>query len=185
MNAKIAALSNRLKADIHLHYQDTKLIIVVMNGTAMSGKDTFVKLATKCIHGYYKASIIDWVKDKLNVTDKTQKTKEVRKRLSDHLDANIELAYSHLFDNVNLNARNLVFVDIREPYVINRFVHDCEIVLKVRPITVHVNRNAGEDMGNHADQNTKNYIYDVEVDNNGTLDQLKIEAIKFRDKYLI
>jgi len=185
LTKKRAELQARINADIYLHYQDASLTIVIMNGSGGCGKDTFVKMATKSL-GYYKTSIIDYPKEVLGVTDKTIKSNEVRKRLSDYLDNNFNECFEVLIKKVKENARNIVFVDIRETDVIALFSYFCLMDLDTLPITVHVDKGT-EKKGNHADDDTDTdkYEYDIYIDNNKTLDDLNDKAIKFRDKYLI
>ena len=185
INALRKRISKMLNASIYLHYTDNECKIFVMNGSGGSGKDTFVKAVM--LEGrisYYKTSIIEWVKEQLNYKEgKTPKTEEIRKQLSDYLDEHKEEAYNILLKRIEDNKRNYVFVDIREPGIIKRFVRDCENRFNVKPMTIHISRPGYDIVSNHADANTKEYNYDVYIVNKDLKEFIDI-AIQFRDKHI-
>ena len=71
--------------------------------------------------------------------------------------------------------KGFVFVMCREPQEIKKFVD------RLGAKTVCVRRKEAENaaVSNHADANVLDYEYDYYIDNNGTLEELKIKAQEF------
>ena len=71
--------------------------------------------------------------------------------------------------------KGFVFVMCREPQEIKKFVD------RLGAKTVCVRRKEAENavVSNHADANVLDYEYDYYIDNNGTLEELKVKAQEF------
>lgn len=166
--------------------------IFIVNGAPGCGKTTFesmVKLESEknsCIVGVY--STIDFVKEiaKKCGWDGT-KSPENRKFLSDLKDLLTEwndvpyketLKWIEKFEfrlwqwDVNIN-RSIIFIDCREPNEIKRL---CD-TLKAKSILIRRADVENLEASNHADKNVLNYKYDIVIDNNGNLDDLRQKAV--------
>lgn len=169
--------------------------VVVVNGSAGAGKSTFEEMCSFILGPYYRSrSSIDKVKEiAKNCGWDGSKDLVNRKFLSDLKDllTNFnDLPYQDMkkeilsFENellsYNINPKKaFIFCDIREPQEIQRMKDD------FNAITLLVRRDAAESAptSNHADANVLNYNYDYIVDNNGTYEELRIEASKFINKF--
>lgn len=173
--------------------------IIVINGKAGTGKDTFV-LMCKDILGATKvlnASTIDFVKEVAEYCgwDGT-KTPENRKFLSDLKDVltqwgNVPLkkvcqeirTWQNLWIAAGEYDKTVVFIHCREPKEIQKL---CDELNTYEPITLLVRRDAAESVKqvNHADNEVLNYEYDYVVSNNGSLSELRARAEEFLRDYL-
>ena len=90
------------------------------------------------------------------------------------------LSFENELLSYNINPKKaFIFCDIREPHEIQRMKDD------FNAITLLVRRDAAVSAptSNHADANVLNYNYDYVVNNNGTYEELRIEASKFINKF--
>ena len=153
--------------------------IIVINGPAESGKDTFIELVNK----YAKVinfSTIDKIKEiaKQRGWD-GKKTEKDRKFLSDlkkltteYNDMafkNTELAIKDFYQSDN----EILFIHIREPEEINR------VVKQFKALTLFLKRDSIEIIkSNSSDANVGNYQYDYVI-NNSTSEKLDEQALHF------
>lgn len=166
--------------------------IFILNGSGGVGKDTFVNF----VYSYNKAvkgltvdhtSSISLVKHYArNIGWKGDKTEKDRKFLSDLKMALTEYNDSP-FDSLrecvhnfrNSHTYDILFIDIREPEEIERAKREfnAQTILitsdKVEQVT-----------SNMADAGVFHYDYDIEIENNGTLEDLFDAAIKFSKEYI-
>lgn len=153
--------------------------IVIINGYPESGKDTFINYCSQ----YAKVkniSTVDRVKEALKILgwDGKSKTPEVRKALSDMKDISTKL-FNGPFNYVTLEAKvahntEIVFIHCREPEEIDKLKN------ALGAATLLIDRvKSDRQITNHADQKVYNYSYDYIVDNNDTLDMLKLHAKLF------
>jgi hypothetical protein len=87
-----------------------------------------------------------------------------------------DIPYKKICESIDIAERegfDAMFIDCREPEEIKRFVED------FNAITVFVQRGEVAFFGNHADDNVRNYQYDITIDNSRGLDELKQEATIF------
>lgn len=168
------------------------LRIIIVNGAAASGKSTFESICSDIVGNAFceSRSTIDKVKE---IAYECQwnglKTNRNRKFLSDLKDLLSEYndlpnrdVIDHLCDweqeiqyyNVG-NKLHIFFIDAREPEQIQHLKD------QLKAITVLVRRAAAEEQpaSNHADEHVLDYKYDWEIDNNGTLEDLKYSAQEF------
>jgi len=157
--------------------------VVVINGAARSGKDTFVALFKQAFAGnVVSLSTVTDVKlaaEVLGVYESEGKTDATRKLWSDIKDA--WTAYNDgpfrsivgkiggwIFGTNYLTDDMVFFIHVREPGEIEKFKKHygdhCTTLLIERP-----GMPAPE---NHADQEVKNYSYDLEILNSGSLADL-------------
>lgn len=173
--------------------------IFIVNGAPGSGKTSFeslVKLESKkqnIIVEIY--STIDFVKNiaKDCGWDGT-KTLENRKFLSDLKDLLTEwndvpfkktlqwldsIQY-RLWQNDVLEKYCIIFIDCREPAEIKKL---CDAT-GAKSILIRREDVENTQTSNHADRDVFEYNYDIVIDNNGTLDDLKARAFDFIEKDL-
>lgn len=171
------------------------LKIVIVNGVAEHGKDTFVGFIKKNFNGtVINHSTVATVKEAskfFGADEAKQKGDKERRLWSDLKDAYTRYCDGPFREIVELvesirwskkqGDRILIFVHAREPAeiekVANRYPMDCVTVL-VRGAKSHV-------PDNHADMGVEDYAYDVYVENVGTLDDLEESAKVFIENVLL
>ena len=161
--------------------------LVIINGSGGVGKDTFIDLCDKWVKTY-RVSSVDKVKEAAKILGwNGQKMENDRKFLSDLKLLSTEYcdhSYEYIKQCVtnfieNEFESNVMFMHIREPREIQKVkeVFDCYTIL----IT---NNNVSKISSNMADDNVENFKYDFVICNDGSLDDLKQEAIDFLFKIL-
>lgn len=157
-------------------------IIVIINGTGGSGKDTFVEFCSKYTN-VMNFSSIDKVKEVAKVIGWTgSKTDKDRKFLSDLKKLTTEyndMAFNSIKDAVTIfkdNEDNLLFIHIREPEEIERAKNAFDAK------TLLIKRIGLENIStNYSDASVDNYSYDYIIKNT-TLEELDENAKKFVKK---
>ena len=163
--------------------------ILVINGKARSGKDTFCKYAYDNRGLVYPVSTVDKVKQVAMLAGwHGEKDEKSRKFLSDLKDAMTDyndMPREYVIDFMKLrivmheaSVDDIIFlVQSREPEDIQRWVD----INNAR--TVHISRPGTEQIwGNHADDNVDNYVYDYYLVNDGTKEEWACKTIEFIDK---
>lgn len=162
--------------------------IVIINGHGGAGKDQFVKEVRSLIGDYrcYNYSTVDFVKYVAVFAgwskDKTPKDRkflsDLKKLLADWGDIpykktqrEIEDAFRYARYQNCLNE-SVMFIHCREPEEIERFVND------YYAHTLLVKRAAADDaeFSNDSDRNVEGYPYEVIVENDGTIEDLREAA---------
>ena len=164
--------------------------IIVVNGTARSGKDTFVALCDRywrdIKHAYcIMHSTVGYIKEMLeeyygiSEEPKTDRKRalwcDIKKLLTDYGDYPFKAIQKIVRENDwNNGAENLLFIMAREPKEI------AKIKAEWPGLTVTVLVSKAVDIpANYADANVWNYQYDYIIDNNGSIEDLDVEAKKF------
>lgn len=158
-----------------------------INGCGASGKTTFEnyvkEYAEKNNAKVNITSIIDYVKwCAVRCGWSGAKSDKDRRFLSD-----LKLALEHWNDSPRDNIKYLlkrleadgadvVFVDIREEHDMNWLKENFNAK------SILVDRGIERSYGNVADDNVKNMVYDIVIDNTGTLDTLKETAQTFWER---
>jgi CO dehydrogenase nickel-insertion accessory protein CooC1 len=165
--------------------------IVVINGKAGTGKDTFVTMCKDVLGStlVFNVSTVDFVKEVATYCgwDGT-KTPENRKFLSDLKDIltqwdnvpfkkvckDIE-AWQHILIAAGKCDKAVVFIHCREPKEIKKLVEELDA------ISLLIRRDAAESVEqmNHADNEVLNYEYDYTIPNNSSLSELRARAEEF------
>lgn len=176
--------------------------IFIVNGAPGSGKTTFEYFVDEAAYRYgysvFIDSTINFVKQIAAICgwngDKTPKNRKFLSDLKDLLTSwddvpvkkikqNLENYKSELrLSNLDFNHYGIIFIDSREPQEIERLCKE----LNAKSILIDrkdVDKNAVN--SNHADSEVYNYKYDIVIDNNGTLSDLKKKAIAFIEKDLV
>ena len=163
-----------------------KTLMLILNGSGGSGKDTFAmlcdKFTDKCIH---HCSTIQPIKTAaMHLGWKGIKDEKSRKFLSDLKDLctkSFDTSFNYIkeeYENAQDDDIEYLFVDCREPEEIKRFVEQ----FGARTIYIDATKRISAITTNHADANVANYEYDYYIDNNGTINALYEIARDFMNK---
>jgi len=178
-----------------------KLFIIIINGVAESGKDTFIEIFKRTYYTtVYNFSTINKIKEIAKELGwKGTKTDKDRKFLSNLKDLWTNYnngPFNYILDVVKNTigdyyldeCNSFVFIHCREPKEIlklkNYFIKMSKSRSKYNGCivkTLLLKRNKKNIPNNHADMYVENYNYDYIVKNNGTLEELKEQVIKFKD----
>lgn len=169
--------------------------VIIINGAAESGKDKFIEFVREN-EGYNfntsNLSTIDPSKEALKHLGWDGKTKDKNTRQAMVDIKRISMKYfngpfNYIEEQVRQHSNMLkddsfvFFVHCREPEEIQKFADhygkDC--------LTLLVRSPRGKAFENGSDDVVENYDYDVIIENDGTLDDLKNKAIKFVNDHLI
>lgn len=168
--------------------------VIIINGKAGTGKDTFVTMCRDVlgITKILNISTVDFVKEIAEHCgwDRT-KTPKNRKFLSDLKDLLTEWddiplkkvcqdvkTWQHIWIASGEYDKAVVFIHCREPKEIKKL---CKELSTYNPITLLIRRDAAErvEQINHADNEVLNYEYDYVIPNNGTLSELRARSEEF------
>ena len=155
--------------------------LIVINGCANSGKDSFANFACESEYPVYNFSTVDFIKEKaLEMGWDGAKDERGRRLLSDIKDALSlydDIPFKKVLEKIKqVKEENaIIFVHSREPKDIAHWVEQTQAK------TLFIRRPAAEDEehNNHADKEVFNYDYDYVYSNEGSLSDLKEEAIRF------
>lgn len=172
----------------------TGLKIVIVNGAPGSGKTTFENFCQEIMDDYCQMrSTVDLVKEiALFYTgwngEKDLKSRKFLSDLKDLLTEFNDVPFNDIVRFKNVwedelemydvkDHPHILLVDSREPEEIMRFKRE------LGAVTVLIRRASAEmaETSNHADANVLNCDYDYEIDNNGSLDELRAKAVQFLD----
>lgn len=150
-----------------------KKLVIVINGAGTSGKDSIIE-ELSYLYLLMNESSIDPIKEIGEIVGtEGKKDPKTRKFLSDLKrvceDYN-EFTTNYLLQRVEEfrgSNHTLLFVHIREPEQIDKFVQRCSFPCK----TVLVQRDGVESWGNDSDDNVNNYKYDYTLSNNDTIEK--------------
>lgn len=161
--------------------------IIITNGVACSGKDTFASILNNYITTI-KYSSIDRVKEIATLGGYNgEKSEKDRRLLSD-----LKVLFSEYNDmpfndvksivedfNKGLYEEDLLLIDIREPHEIERAKKE----FNARTILI-MNTNVKQIKSNMADANVYNYKYDYVIENNGTIKDLEYQTKLCYEKFI-
>ena len=166
--------------------------ILIVNGKARSGKDSFCEYAHDNHGLVYPISTVDRVKQvALFAGWSGEKDERGRKFLSDLKDAMSEygdLPRNYVLDwmrqrlntseNSMIGTDDVIFlVHAREPADIKRWVEENG----ARALLIH-RPEAEKSWGNHADDEVENYDYHYYLTNDGTLEEWEKKSVDFIDR---
>lgn len=170
--------------------------ILIVNGFAGSGKDTFMEhiksYGRKYDHRTENVSIVDYIKRiALTIGWNGEKDEAGRKLLSDLMDAltvynNAPLKKIYeIIDGCIKEKYNILCICVRSPKDIDSII-DYAATYDIQPITIFIkNDNIEQITSNSADENVLNYLYDITIENNSTIDDFYNEINKFYDNHLV
>ena len=168
--------------------------IVIINGKAGTGKDTFVTMCQDILGAsrVLNISTVDFVKEVAifcgwNGT-KTPKNRKFLSDLKDLLTEWEDVPFMEVcdairnwsdemdeFEGYEAWCNSVVFVHCREPKEIKKLVEEFDA------ITLLIRRDTAESVEqmNHADNEVLNYEYNYTIPNNGSLSELRARAEEF------
>jgi len=168
--------------------------IIVINGSARSGKDQFANFIKKYHKKCVNWSTIDKVKkvSKRNFDWDGKKTDDARKFLSEMKRIWSEYnngPFNDVVEKIDKHNKKLdkkekkdfiYFIHCREPHEIQKFLdkygNEC--------LTLLLRRDDREVPDNYSDKNVDNFDYNYVIENKGNKKDLEQEAVKFLKKIL-
>lgn len=155
--------------------------IIVINGRGGVGKDTFISILQESEKYYGKIksiSSIDFIKfaisyligdyDPIKDNAYRKLLSDVKRALVEYNDTPTLLLYKEVINFINNENLEYLFVHIREPEEIEKFIESCK-ELDASIITLLIrNTSKGYDektYGNYSDDNVENYKYDYIFNN--------------------
>lgn len=155
--------------------------VIILNGVARSGKDTFADFIIELTDGYAeKISTVDRIKEISKECfgvgeEKTDKERRLWSDLKDAWTRYNDGPFNSITKYIDEFHNGIFLVMCREPAEIEKFKvkygKDCITTLVIRP--------GLEVPDNHADQNVMNYCYDVITFNNQDVEWFKQKARLF------
>jgi len=165
-----------------------KTLVVVINGAAGTGKDTFVEFVRAHLaqRGLVSSnhSSVGLVKEAALILGwDGEKDEQGRQFLSDLKDLSTNTydgPMKYMTELITQLKHDVMFFHIREPLEIAKF-------LETHPgaISILVHRDGAQGFGNHADQNVKNHPYDYEIRNNAGLADLSVVGEEIAEHCMI
>lgn len=152
--------------------------IIVINGMAQSGKDTFVELVSDHIRTENYSSV-QRVKGIAKLCgwngEKDEKSRQFLCKLKELTTEYCDMSYKAVVDKISEfyeSDKEILFIHIREPQEIKRIVE--EFGAK----TLLINRsNITQIVSNNADKDVNDYTYDYVINNDGSLNDLDRKAL--------
>lgn len=150
--------------------------VIIINGYNEVGKDTVCSISNEFIPTL-NISSIDPIKKIAElggwIGGKTEKDRKFLSDLKLLFTAYNDLPYRYIAENINLyrvnNLYNLMYIHIREPEEIQRVKNDFSCMTLLVE-----NENIQQVTSNMADANVNNYKYDFIINNNSSLEDLRI-----------
>lgn len=177
--------------------------IFVINGSNSSGKDTFVDIASSLsselnIDEVVHISSVDVIKKMAKRygwdENKDEKGRKLLADLKEAWDNYNSLTQIDIFTRTKrwIISKNsflkprFLFVDIREPTKIKTYIDSIEKYYGdcVCTGTILIKQTRTEAASNPADQGVNNFKYDIIIDNDGTIDELKDKCRSFLESLI-
>ena len=164
--------------------------IIIINGVPASGKTSFVEFTKDSKYQIYNFSMINYVKEKAKLLGwdgiKDEKGRKLLSNIKDSLTEYDNIPFKKVIEEIQTvlykynqseqSTDNLIFfIDSREPKDITHWVESTGAK------TLFIRRAAAEDIehDNHADREVFDYDYDYVYSNDGRIEDLHEEAIRF------
>lgn len=165
----------------------SKKLLVIINGEAGSGKDTFIDFCRDYrnkvmnelpIYNYHRSDYAKRMLKRMGWNGK--KTPEVRKLLADMVDFGESTGFNtlNLYSSV-INSEGMIFYHIRDPRTIEKVENHYEGTATA-VITMFIHRDT--DKLEEDRWNKENYNYDFVIDNSKSLEDLRKIAEDFVNK---
>lgn len=161
-----------------------KKLLIIINGEAGSGKDTFIDFCREYkrkyipelpIHNYHRSDYAKRMLQRMGWNG--NKTPEVRKLLADMVDFGETTGFNttNLYASV-INSEGLIFYHIRDPKTIEKVVNHYKGT-STPVLTIFIRRDVDKV---EADRwGKEDYKYDFVISNDKSLDAFEEEAMKF------
>lgn len=169
--------------------------VFIINGQGGAGKNTFVDFIYDFEEYVYEMSSIDPIKEIAKKFCWNQaKTEKDRKFLSDLKNLSIEynnFPFTYCLNKIYKIQNNLKYIDDSKNVFIFVFIREPKEILKLRDAlisqkifceTILIKRPFRKLFNNQSDDNVYNFLYDHEIENFGTLEDLKEKAKLFIDE---
>ena len=164
--------------------------IFILNGNATCGKDTFAQIVSNYVRTSH-FSIVDPIRKIMSILPKDVEidlaNKDEKLRL---LTSDLKLALERFSDYPYRKVKNFIeeegktneciFIDMREKHNIDRLKKE----YNAKVVFIENNR-APKITSNIADAHIFENPYDIKIENNGTLEDLKKEAKSFVEKNVL
>lgn len=163
----------------------------VMCSSAQTGKGTFVNYITRYLRDKYGiqewpyvlyCSTIDPIKDIMTVYGwngiKDEKSRKCMSDLKQVFSEWSDMPFKHIQLRIEYTEAPFIFVDCREPEEVARFQREFNAV------SVGLKRDGLEEFRNEADLLAQTNSPDFLIPNNGSLEDLKYQAITFIDRFI-
>lgn len=161
--------------------------IVIINGMARSGKDTFVNICDNYVNVKNVSSVdkikeiarrLGWQGEKTNASRKF--LSELKRITTEYNDFAFEEITREVKRFYRDNKHDILFIHIREPHEINKLIRYLNKNCFTSYCTLFIeNNNVEQITTNTSDENVYDYAYDYWVCNNGTLSELDECAFRF------
>lgn len=175
--------------------------VFIVNGKGGSGKDAFESFVIEYAKNLHyaaapvlKLSIIDYVKDIAEYAGwdggKTLADRQflhnLKKILTQWNDSPMKEIYHSVQDIQYHEGNNItIFIDMREPIDIARFANICkDNNWNFKSVIIKRDDVDNLHYGNDADDDVFNYNYDIVIENNSDLNELKLSAETFYNSYV-
>lgn len=168
--------------------------VVIINGHGEAGKDTFVQYCADYVGINYVLNIstVDFIKSIARQLGwNGQKDNQSRKALSNLKDMATawgDIPFIDIFrrtwnfydelTSFGVQGKGFVFIHCREPEEIQKIKDK----INLPTVTLLIRRPGNYHYENHADNNVENYQYDYIINNDGTLQDLRMAAKAFIDE---
>lgn len=167
-----------------------KTIVVFINGYNQVGKDTFIDLLKKeCTETIHNISTVDKVKEAALILgwngEKDDNAREALHHIKTLSNKHFNHSRKYIEEFVKKHSNCIIFVHCREPEELAYFetsVPDLKEGAVCKTLLIKNGRI--EPANNAADKNVQKFIYTNTVWNEGTLDELRDEAIKYLEAIL-
>lgn len=168
--------------------------VIVINGAGTSGKDTFIDLFTQvCVeHGQYpvyRFSSVDEVKyfatcmgwDGVKDDKGRRFLSDIKDAMTRYNNAPFNFMKQKVKEVMQEEVDAFIFFHIREPVEIQKMVDE----LKATTLLIDRPSVKKDSFTNHADKNVESYQYDYHVVNDGTLLDLRDQAIVYYNHLML
>ena len=155
-------------------------LVVIINGRGTSGKDTCISFINS--FKVMNVSSIDPIKEAATILGwNGVKTKKARKYLSDMKKLSVEFNDYPMNYIMKMyekfmslyNEDDVMCIHVREPEEIKKIKDNIP-----RAFTLLVKRDLVGELGNDSDDNVEDFEYDVEFENNGTMEEANVNFNK-------
>ncbi len=177
--------------------------LIITNGTGGSGKDTFCKFAAEYLGESYNTvrySYVDFARRVLadagiDTSSKTDMDRELLAGLNHLLEKYDDIPFKDCcqfindmlfrldetadYDYIPKNIADVIFLDVRNPEIIDRFKSAYDNIITVLVDNGRTTTATKEDSG------VFNYNYDSVISNTRDLDYLKRQAKNFASKFIL
>lgn len=159
--------------------------IIIINGCAEVGKDTFVKFCQQANNDVLNISTIDYIKQVAKDCgwngEKTEKNRKFLSDLKDLLTDWDDVPFKYIVNFISNISEKIIFIHCREPKEIVKLYNYFKQSNSETMVTTLLikNCNVSKIKSNHADANVENLSYDFTIYNDYGKSELKTEAENF------